>query len=109
MDRPEVLFGEPLPLGDDARVLEVERHALFGCEPDAQRALRAIDARIHHGVELELDAELVGEPLLNIGFRRVLPANSPSGCSAKSVCHSSRLRARRGGPVRGHPHGKLAS
>ena len=38
-----------------------------------------------------------------ISFRRVLSANSPTGCSPKSTCHGSRLRARRGGPVRGHP------
>src|SRR5438876_11541922 len=31
------------------------------------------------------------------------PRPAPSGCSAKSACHGSRLRARRGGPVRGHP------
>jgi len=42
-----------------------------------------------------------------INFGRVLSANSPTGCSAKSACHGSRLRARRGGPVRGHPRGKL--
>ena len=35
--------------------------------------------------------------------RRVLAANSPTGCSAKSADHGQRLRARRGGPVRGHP------
>ena len=32
------------------------------------------------------------------GVWRVLSANSPTGCSAKSACHGSRLRARRGGP-----------
>jgi hypothetical protein len=37
---------------------------------------------------------------------RVLSANSPTGCSAKSACHGSRLRARRGGPVRGHPRAR---
>jgi len=31
---------------------------------------------------------------------RVLSANSPTGCSAKSACHGSRLRARRGVPSR---------
>jgi hypothetical protein len=35
--------------------------------------------------------------------RRVLAANSPTGCSAKSPDRGRRLRARRGGPVRGHP------
>jgi hypothetical protein len=35
--------------------------------------------------------------------RRVLSANSPTGCSPKSAGHGRRLRARRGGPVRGHP------
>ena len=34
--------------------------------------------------------------------RTVRAAGTP-GCSAKSACHGSRLRARRGGPVRGHP------
>jgi len=33
---------------------------------------------------------------------RVLSANGPTGCSAKSAAHGPRLRARRGGPVRGH-------
>ena len=37
---------------------------------------------------------------------RVLSANSPTGCSAKNACHGSRLRARRGGPVRGHPRAR---
>src|SRR5438552_15422533 len=31
------------------------------------------------------------------------PRTAPSGCSAKSAYHGLRLRARRGGPVRGHP------
>src|SRR5471030_1462248 len=33
----------------------------------------------------------------------VLSANSPTGCSPKYARDGSRLRARRGGPVRGHP------
>ena len=33
-------------------------------------------------------------------------ANSPTGCSPKGTCYGSRLRARRGGPVRGHPRAK---
>ena len=38
---------------------------------------------------------------------RGLPANSPTGCSAKSRDHGSRLRARRGGLVRGHPRARI--
>ena len=34
---------------------------------------------------------------------RVLSANSPTRCSAQCACHGRRLRAERGGPVRGHP------
>ena len=36
-------------------------------------------------------------------MERVLSANSPNGCSAKSACYGSRLRASRGGAVCGHP------
>ena len=60
---PWYLPGDELPFVDALRILEIERHADLGREPDGQRALRAVDPRIDHSVELELDAELVGEML----------------------------------------------
>ena len=58
-----VLLGDELPLVDPPRILEIERDAILGRQPNGERALRAVDARIHHPVELERHAELVGERL----------------------------------------------
>ena len=51
----------------------------------------------------EHDRTLLLGARFKIDFWRVLSPNSPTRCSAKNAVHGSRLRARRGGPVRGHP------
>lgn len=59
-----LVVDQPQIFGHANGVMEVQRHGLLRRKPDSQRALRAVDTRIHQGVELELDAKvLLGEAL----------------------------------------------